>query len=148
METPLHGFYTTCICFLVQEKTGSSKGAAILKEWDKYLPLFWQLVPPSEEDTPEACANFDQTATGEVTLQSAQDMAGLVEDGPCMRKLATYNSANMHLYRTLSPYLLEWNHHCWPHAKDLSQCHQQLYRIFEIMQVLGCPNLRLHFLRF
>ncbi|KAL2534964.1 Ferredoxin-dependent glutamate synthase 1 [Abeliophyllum distichum] len=53
------------------EKTGSSKGAAILKEWDNYLPLFWQLVPPSEEDTPEACANFEQTATGQVTLQSA-----------------------------------------------------------------------------
>ncbi|CAI9765626.1 unnamed protein product [Fraxinus pennsylvanica] len=27
------------------EKTRSSKGAAILKEWDKYLPPFWQLVP-------------------------------------------------------------------------------------------------------
>lgn len=53
------------------EKTGSSKGSAILKEWDKYLPLFWQLVPPSEEDTPEACAEFEQTTAGQVTLQSA-----------------------------------------------------------------------------
>ena len=53
------------------EKTGSSKGTAILKEWDTYLPLFWQLVPPSEEDTPEACAEYVRTATGEVTLQSA-----------------------------------------------------------------------------
>ncbi|KAL1548750.1 Ferredoxin-dependent glutamate synthase [Salvia divinorum] len=53
------------------EKTGSSKGSQILKEWDKYLPLFWQLVPPSEEDTPEACAEFDQTTAGSVTLQSA-----------------------------------------------------------------------------
>ncbi|XP_074320575.1 ferredoxin-dependent glutamate synthase, chloroplastic [Silene latifolia] len=55
------------------EKTGSSKGAAILKDWDKYLQLFWQLVPPSEEDTPEASADFEQTAVeGEqVTLQSA-----------------------------------------------------------------------------
>ncbi|XP_073017291.1 ferredoxin-dependent glutamate synthase, chloroplastic-like [Primulina eburnea] len=52
------------------EKTGSSKGADILKEWDKYLPLFWQLVPPSEEDTPEACADFEQTSAGKVTLQS------------------------------------------------------------------------------
>ncbi|CAO2822299.1 unnamed protein product [Amaranthus hypochondriacus] len=52
------------------EKTGSTKGAAILKEWDKYLPLFWQLVPPSEEDTPEASAMFDQKTT-EATLQSA-----------------------------------------------------------------------------
>ncbi|KAK4281941.1 hypothetical protein QN277_013381 [Acacia crassicarpa] len=53
------------------EKTGSSKGAAILKEWDKYLPLFWQLVPPSEEDTPEANAKYDSTAAEQVTLQSA-----------------------------------------------------------------------------
>ncbi|KAK1428911.1 hypothetical protein QVD17_17751 [Tagetes erecta] len=53
------------------DKTGSTKGAAILKEWDKYLSLFWQLVPPSEEDTPEACAEYEQTATGQVTVQSA-----------------------------------------------------------------------------
>ncbi|KAL3533562.1 hypothetical protein ACH5RR_007083 [Cinchona calisaya] len=53
------------------EKTGSSKGSAILEEWDKYLPLFWQLVPPSEEDTPEACVEYEQTGTGQVTLQSA-----------------------------------------------------------------------------
>ncbi|KAI4348605.1 hypothetical protein L6164_009312 [Bauhinia variegata] len=53
------------------QKTGSNKGAAILKEWDKYLPLFWQLVPPSEEDTPEANAKYDTTATEQVTLQSA-----------------------------------------------------------------------------
>ncbi|GAB4843935.1 Ferredoxin-dependent glutamate synthase [Ancistrocladus abbreviatus] len=53
------------------EKTGSGKGAAILKEWDRYLPLFWQLVPPSEEDTPEASADYDQNAAQQVTLQSA-----------------------------------------------------------------------------
>ncbi|KAK9290496.1 hypothetical protein L1049_008666 [Liquidambar formosana] len=46
------------------EKTGSSIGSTILKEWDAYLPLFWQLVPPSEEDTPEASAEFEQTAAG------------------------------------------------------------------------------------
>lgn len=56
------------------EKTGSSKGAAILKDWDKYLPLFWQLVPPSEEDTPEASAAYEGEAAGQVTLQSAQSM--------------------------------------------------------------------------
>eukprot|EP00252_Welwitschia_mirabilis_P016848 TRINITY_DN3745_c0_g1_i1.p1 TRINITY_DN3745_c0_g1~~TRINITY_DN3745_c0_g1_i1.p1 ORF type:complete len:1624 (+),score=368.74 TRINITY_DN3745_c0_g1_i1:479-5350(+) len=39
-------------------KTGSDKGAMILKEWDKYLPLFWQLVPPSEEETPEVSAEI------------------------------------------------------------------------------------------
>ncbi|XP_031473848.1 ferredoxin-dependent glutamate synthase, chloroplastic isoform X2 [Nymphaea colorata] len=53
------------------EKTGSSKGTSILKEWDRYLPLFWQLVPPSEEDTPEACADFESTTAGQVTVQSA-----------------------------------------------------------------------------
>lgn len=57
--------------FLVKEKTGSSNGSAILKEWDTYLPLFWQLVPPSEEDTPEACADYEETGAGQVTLQSA-----------------------------------------------------------------------------
>ncbi|CAI0379138.1 unnamed protein product [Linum tenue] len=49
------------------EKTGSAKGAAILEEWEKYLPLFWQLVPPSEEDTPEACALSEATAADQVT---------------------------------------------------------------------------------
>ncbi|KAL8215362.1 hypothetical protein R6Q57_004811 [Mikania cordata] len=53
------------------EKTGSTKGSVILKEWDKYLPLFWQLVPPSEEDTPEACAEYEQTTTGQVSVRSA-----------------------------------------------------------------------------
>ncbi|KAI4386564.1 hypothetical protein MLD38_004487 [Melastoma candidum] len=53
------------------EKTGSGKGSEILKEWDKYLPLFWQLVPPSEEDTPEACAEYETTPTGQTALQSA-----------------------------------------------------------------------------
>ncbi|CAI0439968.1 unnamed protein product [Linum tenue] len=53
------------------EKTGSAKGAAILEEWEKYLPLFWQLVPPSEEDTPEACALYEATAADQVTFQSA-----------------------------------------------------------------------------
>ncbi|KAM7271673.1 hypothetical protein ACFE04_030887 [Oxalis oulophora] len=54
------------------EKTGSGKGAAILSEWDKYLPLFWQLVPPSEEDTPEASADYEAvSAEEEISLQSA-----------------------------------------------------------------------------
>ncbi|KAG6580883.1 Ferredoxin-dependent glutamate synthase 1, chloroplastic/mitochondrial, partial [Cucurbita argyrosperma subsp. sororia] len=53
------------------EKTGSSKGSAILSEWETYLPLFWQLVPPSEEDTPEASAEYVRTSTGEVTFLSA-----------------------------------------------------------------------------
>ena len=35
-------------------KTGSPKGAKILESWSEYLPKFWQLVPPSEMNTPEA----------------------------------------------------------------------------------------------
>ncbi|PKA55395.1 Ferredoxin-dependent glutamate synthase, chloroplastic [Apostasia shenzhenica] len=53
------------------EKTGSKKGAAILSEWEAHLPLFWQLVPPSEEDAPEACAEFERVkAAGRVPVQS------------------------------------------------------------------------------
>jgi glutamate synthase (ferredoxin) len=36
------------------QKTGSPKAHDILADWSKYLPQFWQLVPPSEADTPEA----------------------------------------------------------------------------------------------
>jgi glutamate synthase (ferredoxin) len=36
------------------EKTGSPKAKAILADWANYLPKFWQLVPPSEANTPEA----------------------------------------------------------------------------------------------
>jgi glutamate synthase (ferredoxin) len=45
------------------EKTSSNKGAAIMEYWDKYLSLFWQLVPPNEEDTPEANAKYETTAS-------------------------------------------------------------------------------------
>lgn len=38
----------------------------ILEEWDKYLAMFWQLVPPSEEDTPEANSeHILKTTTGD-----------------------------------------------------------------------------------
>ncbi|KAG6638509.1 hypothetical protein I3843_10G039500 [Carya illinoinensis] len=60
------------------EKTGSGKGATILKEWDRYLPLFWQLVPPSEEDTPEACAEYEKPKADQVSLQSGQDNVSAV----------------------------------------------------------------------
>jgi len=52
-------------------KTGSTKGTAVLKEWEKYLPLFWQLVPPSEEDTPEANAEFGDRTVERITVKSA-----------------------------------------------------------------------------
>ncbi|MEW6492120.1 MAG: glutamate synthase-related protein [Cyanobacteriota bacterium] len=36
------------------ERTGSPKAKMILANWSDYLPQFWQVVPPSEADTPEA----------------------------------------------------------------------------------------------
>ena len=39
--------------------TGSQKAAHILADWETYLPLFWQVVPPSEADTPIANPNSE-----------------------------------------------------------------------------------------
>jgi glutamate synthase (ferredoxin) len=39
-----------------KERTGSKKATAILANWSEYLGKFWQVVPPSEADTPEASA--------------------------------------------------------------------------------------------
>ncbi len=36
------------------ERTGSPKAQVILENWSDYLPKFWQVVPPSEADSPEA----------------------------------------------------------------------------------------------
>jgi glutamate synthase (ferredoxin) len=36
------------------DRTGSPKAKAILANWSHYLPKFWQLVPPSEANSPEA----------------------------------------------------------------------------------------------
>ncbi len=36
------------------ERTGSPRAKTILTYWSEYLPQFWQVVPPSEADTPEA----------------------------------------------------------------------------------------------
>ncbi|MCX5983664.1 MAG: glutamate synthase large subunit [Nostocales cyanobacterium LacPavin_0920_SED1_MAG_38_18] len=36
------------------QKTGSPKAQEIIANWEVYLPKFWQLVPPSESDSPEA----------------------------------------------------------------------------------------------
>ena len=44
-------------------KTGSAKGKAILADWDNYLGKFWQVVPPSEADRPEANAKESKTLT-------------------------------------------------------------------------------------
>lgn len=34
--------------------TGSARAAALLADWPAALERFWQLVPPSEANTPEA----------------------------------------------------------------------------------------------
>jgi glutamate synthase (ferredoxin) len=36
------------------DRTGSPKAQRILANWSEYLPQFWQVVPPSEKETPEA----------------------------------------------------------------------------------------------
>ena len=36
------------------ENTGSSRAQDILTNWSSYLPKFWQVVPPSEQNSPEA----------------------------------------------------------------------------------------------
>ena len=35
-------------------KTKSPKAKLLLDNWPKFLPLFWQIVPPSEVDSPVA----------------------------------------------------------------------------------------------
>eukprot|EP00899_Mesostigma_viride_P025406 jgi/Mesvir1/604/Mv02039-RA.1 len=40
------------------EKTGSAKGRFILDNWSTELGRFWQLVPPSEANSPEANPDF------------------------------------------------------------------------------------------
>lgn len=36
------------------DRTGSPKAMLILQNWQDFLPKFWQLVPPSEAESPEA----------------------------------------------------------------------------------------------
>lgn len=44
------------------EKTGSEKAKAILANWSEYLPKFYQVVPPSEADTPEVSVEAQKVA--------------------------------------------------------------------------------------
>jgi len=39
---------------LHSDRTGSEKAKNILANWSEYLPKFWQVVPPSEANSPEA----------------------------------------------------------------------------------------------
>ncbi len=45
------------------DRTGSAKAKAILANWSSYLPMFWQIVPPSEENSPEASDSVVVAAT-------------------------------------------------------------------------------------
>ena len=44
------------------EHTDSPKAKSILTNWLEYLPKFWQVVPPSEKDTPEANPDVEKVA--------------------------------------------------------------------------------------
>jgi glutamate synthase (ferredoxin) len=44
-------------------KTASKKGQLILNNWASYLPKFWQVVPPSEAENPEAKPQQKQLTT-------------------------------------------------------------------------------------
>ena len=52
------------------EKTGSAKGKAVLASWDKYLPQFWQLVPPAEKSTPEVNPVLEAAAAAAETVKA------------------------------------------------------------------------------
>jgi len=45
------------------EKTGSTKGKQILADWSNYLPKFWQVVPPSEAESPEVKVESEKILT-------------------------------------------------------------------------------------
>jgi len=45
------------------DRTGSPKAKQILDSWSEYLPRFWQLVPASETDSPEAKAIEEKVLT-------------------------------------------------------------------------------------
>jgi glutamate synthase (ferredoxin) len=45
------------------ENTGSSRAKEILDNWSSYLPKFWQVVPPSEQNSPEATDEVPVVAT-------------------------------------------------------------------------------------
>jgi glutamate synthase (ferredoxin) len=45
------------------DRTGSPKARQILEHWTDYLPRFWQAVPPSEANSPEASADAEKVLT-------------------------------------------------------------------------------------
>jgi len=56
------------------EKTGSEKAAEVLQDWVKFKALFWQMVPPSEKNTPEgSAADLNESNVPETTTQPASN---------------------------------------------------------------------------
>jgi len=53
------------------ERTGSAKATALLADWDASLAKFWQLVPPSEKQTPEASAKAEEKAAASAETVTA-----------------------------------------------------------------------------
>jgi len=49
------------------EATGSEKAAAILADFEAYLPKFWQVYPMSEKNAPEVSGVFSQAEAEAVT---------------------------------------------------------------------------------
>lgn len=58
-------------------KTGSARGKAILADWSNALQRFWQLVPPSEANSPQASKVADDAAvaTGAVGAADVRQAA-------------------------------------------------------------------------
>lgn len=69
------------------ELTGSARAKDILDRWDETLPLFWQLVPPSEKQTPEATdrpvlvVQGPATAAGEAPKAAANGQSAAPTNG-------------------------------------------------------------------
>ena len=69
----LNGQSHTPACFAAQadnvgncNNAGSKRGSEILADWSSAVGKFWQLVPPSEESTPEASPDAESLSSVEV----------------------------------------------------------------------------------
>ncbi|WP_017327824.1 glutamate synthase large subunit [Synechococcus sp. PCC 7336] len=51
VQTPAAEAELRDLIALHRDRTGSPKAARILENWDEYLPQFWQVIPPSEDNT-------------------------------------------------------------------------------------------------
>ena len=51
-------------------KTGSVRGQSILDNWEAMLPKFWQVVPPSEANSPYVVDATEAEAQGQTSTNS------------------------------------------------------------------------------